>query len=722
MRRRAVLSPCIALMLTLLGSASCSTTRVLSEGEYRLASNSVEFEGDADGLAASDISSYIKQPANSYFIFGWSPSLNIYNWSDPAKDDWLNNAIRKVGVAPVVFDPYQVVNSRENIARHLEYLGYYGSEVYSRVDTVRRTTKVTYVVRPGKRLRIDSLVFRVPEGEFEKEFFSDRDNILIGEGEWLSEKLLEKESERGAAYFRNLGYYDFSKFNYFFEADTLSGRNILTYRIRGHTRNEAESSSSRLQKYRIGDVSISFSSQLNFREKVIRELNVIRPGDWYSEKMTDMSYRRLSALRVFNNIGIEMIPADSAVVDCRISMGESSRQGVKFNLETSTNANGLWGISPQVNFFHKNLFHGGEWLSLGFTGNYQAKFGTDTRANEFGVNASLSFPRFLGLPYRVFKGPAIPRTEIQLSLNYQNRPEFVRWLGAANLAYVGNSGQLYYQLYPLRTTVVKVNKMSEEFSTTLLHNLYLWDSFYDHIDAGVGGQLYLTSDSDLIPKTSYKFLRFTFDLSGNAISLLNPWLPEDDELGDKLFLGLRYAQYVRAEMQLGRAFRFNPGSALAMQLSAGIGKAYGSSSSMPFERQFYVGGANSMRGWQARALGPGNSEVFEWFTIPSQTGDWKLEFDLEYRQRLFWKIEGALFAECGNVWQWDDVLPGSWFQSLAADWGIGLRVNLNFILLRVDWGAKLYEPSRAQGERFLRPSQWLGSDGCAFHFGVGYPF
>ena len=721
---RLVTPACVFLAFATLAAASCSTTRVLADGEYRLASNSVEFDGKPDGLSSSDISSYIKQQANSYFIFGWSPSLNIYNWSNPEKHDWINNAIRKIGIAPVVYDGYQVASSRENIVRHLEYLGYYNSAVSSRVDTVGRLARVTYTVKPGKRLRIDSLVFRIPEGKFAEEFNADKDNILVKEGDWLSEKILEKESERGTAFFRNNGYYDFSKFNYFFEADTLSGKNILTYHIGEQTRNEPESNVSRIIKYKIGNVSISHSADVKFREKVLKDLNVIKPGDWYSEKTANLSYSRLSALRVFNNVGIEMEPADSAVVDCSITMGESKLQGVKFNLEASTNANGLYGLSPQVNFYHKNIFHGGEWLSLGFTGNFQGKPGTDVRANEFGVNASLSFPSFLGLPNRLFKGATIPRTEIQLSLNYQNRPEFVRWIGSANFGYVGNTGHLLYQLYPLRTTLVKVNDMSDAFTLTLLRNLYLWDSFIDHLDAGVGGMFYLTSDPDLIPKTAYSFLRFSFDLSGNVISLLNPWLPVD-EYGQKLFLGVNYSQYVRAEMQLGKAFRFGPGSALAMQLTAGAGLAYGESSgSMPFERQFYVGGASSMRGWQARALGPGNYEIFDWFTIPSQTGDWKLEFDLEYRQKLFWKIEGAVFAEAGNVWMWEgyDYERGRWAETLAADWGLGVRLNLDFILLRLDWGAKVYEPSRAEGSRWLRPDQWFASDGCAFHFGIGYPF
>lgn len=139
-----------------------------------------------------------------------------------------------------------------------------------------------------------------------------------------------------------------------------------------------------------------------------------------------------------------------------------------------------------------------------------------------------------------------------------------------------------------------------------------------------------------------------------------------------------------------------------------------------------------MRGWQTRALGPGYSKQNDAFIIPSQTGDIKLEMNLEYRFDLFWKIEGALFTDVGNVWnlQYQNTteglqgafLPDDFVNSLAADWGVGVRVNLEFILLRVDFGMKMRDPSRAEDKRLLGPREWLRGGNNAFHFGIGYPF
>ena len=716
MKRTAFILVCLVLL------ASCSTTRVLAPGQYRLAKNTIKIEDKKSGVNASDVSSYVRQQANSYFIFGWSPSLNIYNWSDPQKDDWLNNSLRSIGVAPVVFDGFRVASSRDNIAKHLDYLGYYNSTVASKVDTLRRLVKVTYFVQPGKRCRIDSIVYKVPDGEFRKDFLKDLPNSLVKRGDYLNEKTLEAESVRGASYFRNMGYYDLSKYNYVFQADTLGPANILTYEIREYSRSESPAGAAPLRKYKFGNVRIEHSADVPFRESVLKGINVIHPGDYYSESLVNRSYNRLTSLRVFNTVGIELSPVDSTTVDCRISMGESKLQGFKVNLEASTNSTGLLGLSPNVSFYHKNIFHGGEWLSLGFTGNFQWQPGTDTRATEFGVNTSLSLPCFLGIPNSRFKGANIPRTEIQASLNYQNRPEFMRWIGNVSYGYSGGGGKFFYQLYPLRATVVKVGQVSTEFLYSLIHNLYLWDGFYDHIDMGIGGQLYWTTNTDIVPKGSWRYARLFFDSSGAAVSLLSRWLPED-ESGNKLVFGLPYSQYVRLQAQLGRTFALGPDSSVAFRLDAGAGYAYAESSSMPFERSFYVGGASSMRGWQARALGPGADPLGDFFSIPSQTGDWKLEMDMELRQRLFWKIEGALFAEAGNVWQYDAFNYREWPQTIAADWGLGLRLNLDFILLRLDWGAKLYEPSREEGCRWLlSPVDWFDGNGCALHFGVGYPF
>ena len=718
-----ILLSVIALLLLI----SCSTTKLLPEGAYRLASNKVEFAG-REKVAVSEVTQYIRQQPNSYFLLGWNPFLNVYNWSN-GSGEGINGFWEKIGVPPVVFDPALVESSRENIAAHLQTLGYYGSRIDADVQYEDRLAKVKYIVQLGKRYPIDRLVFEVPDGQFGAEFRADSANVSVKPGDFLSEKSLDAESARGAAVFRNLGYYDFNKNHYFFEADTLTDRTTLYYRIKGYTRNESAASDAPIRKYRIGRVNISHPAEIPFRESLLRKFNTIRPGVWYSEQMVNATYARFSALKVFNDVTIEMSPSDTATVDCDIRLSGTDLMGFKANVEASTNASGLLGFSPQISFYHKNLFHGGEWLNLGFSGNWQYLPSSGAHSTEFGISSSLSFPRLLGYPMERIRGINIPRTEISASFNYQNRPEYRRSLASLNYGYSGQMGRrFFYQINPLQFNLTKLYSISEEFVRVMQDYPYLWETFDDHIDAGVGLMLYHTTDADVVPKTAYHYERINLDLSGNVLSLFNAVLPEREIIEgwtQRLLFGLPYKQYVRAELNLGRVLRFgwNDGQALALHLTAGAGWAYGNSTALSFEKQFYCGGASSMRGWQARTLGPGSEPLSAYFVLPSQTGNFKLEADLEYRFPMFWKLEGALFAEAGNVWEMgSSELAGIRLpDTIAGDWGLGLRVNLDFILLRLDAGFRVHDPARSAGDRWVGPKGWF-SGASAIHFGVGYPF
>lgn len=700
---------------------SCSTTKLVPEGRYRLASNKVEVTDSK--INPAEVTPYIRQQANKSLLFGWNPMLSVYNWSD-GSGKGVNRMWEKLGVAPVIFDPLMVGESKTNIANHLAYIGYYHADVEAEVSTKDKMANVKYIINPGERYQIGEVIYDVPSGEFAQCFYADTANITVKKGSILSESLLEAESVRGATYFRNLGFYDFNKNNYFFEADTLSaGKVKLYYRIRGYTRNETQDFDRPITKYTIGEVSLHRPAEIPFKDRVLKRYNTIKPGLIYNETMVNNTYNRFSSLKVFNNVSVEMTPTDSSTVNCDIRLSGARPMGVKANLEASSNSSGLIGISPQINLYHKNIFHGGEWLNIGFTGNFQFMPRSDVKANEFGVTASLSLPQMLGLKVSKVKGPNIPRTEFKLSLNYQNRPEYRRTMGTFSYGYTGQiSTKWSYQIYPVQINLSKVFSLSQDFAEKIAQNPLFGDSFKDHIDAGLSGVMYYRSNPDVVPKTSYTFANFNFDLSGNLLSLFNSLMPYSDDLGSRLIFGLPYSQYVKSEVAFGHVFRFGrrDGQALAFRLDAGIGKAYGNSVTMPWEKMLYCGGANSMRGWQARTLGPGFDVWNDMFIIPSQVGDLKLEADVEYRFNMFWKLEGALFAEAGNVWLNDIVedIAGS----IAGDWGLGLRVNLDFILLRLDAGFRVHDPARPAGERWLTPASWFKTNGYAIHFGVGYPF
>ena len=279
--------------------------------------------------------------------------------------------------------------------------------------------------------------------------------------------------------------------------------------------------------------------------------------------------------------------------------------------------------------------------------------------------------------------------------------------------------------------IVNLFNLDEDFYKTLANDPFLKNAYQNHFDLGSGATLYYTTNSSTNPQETYFYSRLQFDIAGNLLSTFKS-LMQKDANGSGMIWNTPYSQFVRGELTIGRTWVFgrNSGQSIATRLLAGAGHAYGNSSALPFEKHFYGGGANSLRGWQARTVGPGLSPRDTSFVIPNQTGDMKLEANLEYRFNMFWKVAGAVFMDAGNVWtlntdkaateresmfRWD-----TFGQSIAANWGVGLRLNFGFLLLRVDMGMKIHDPART--DKWVNPGQWLKRDNYALHFGVGYPF
>ena len=692
---------------------SCSTTRTLESDQLRLDSNEVIIVNDENFPAAS-LQNYIRQKPNSS-ILGLKPMLYVYNLSD-GSDKGLNKFWKILGEAPVVYEQNKVELSKNSIKNHLENLGYYNSKVESELRLKGQVAKVRYYVTLGERYKIDSIIFNLParRRDFVSDFNSELSEMKIKVGDYLSEQSLDAEVQRSLASLREKGYFSLNMNCYSFVADTLGKDASVTLE---YIISEDERP---LKKAKIGEVSINVPENLDVREDVLKGVNLIMPGQTYSESVVSNTFNRFSSLKVFKTVGIDMSAVSDDKVNCDITLSKSQQQGFKTNLEFSTNSSGLIGISPQLSFYHKNFFKGGEWFNLGFVGNFQFKPNDNISSEEFGTSLSLSLPRLIGVDNRHIKGPNIPRTEINLAFNYQNRPEYTRNIMSTSFGVSGIiRGRFYYQFYPLQLNYVRLFNLNEDFMKNLEKNPFMKYSYQDHCDLGLGSSLFYNSSTELVPKSDYHSFKLNFDLSGNVLSLFRGLMKQNSS-GEALVLGAPFSQYARIEASMVKAIRFgeNDSKSLAFRLLAGAGWAYGNSTAMPYEKQFYCGGASSMRAWQARALGPGASKMDETFSIPSQTGDIKLEADMEYRFPLVWKLEGALFAELGNVWKSES---GVRLEELAADYGLGLRVNLDVLLLRFDWGIRLRDPS-LDGDKWLDPLSALKIGGSAISFGVGYPF
>lgn len=763
----------LIILLTAVLLFSCSTTKLIPTGSSRLKANKVLLDAGSK-VTSNDIVPYIKQKPNTYFILGWNPFLNIYNWGNGKGKCW-DKFVKKIGQEPVIFDNDLITSSKKNINNHLLFLGYYNSVITDSVITKKKKTTVLYKVKPGTQYKINEIKYSIKDTSIKNLYFADTINSIIKLGTFLSEEKLNKESERATQEFRNKGYYGFTKNYFFFEADTIGLANSvnLLIKIEDYTRNEFATDAKSHKIFKIDSVIItpirnnskfsknnrlirtendSISSQTIdttvfngvyliskntplLRPKVSARMNLIVPGSVYNEKTIENTYSRFSNLRLFSSVNIQVNERDSNKVSCNIKLISSQLQGYKISLDASSNSSGLLGISPGLSYYHKNLFRGGEYFTLSFMGDFQFKANSNIRSTEFGISTSLSTPNFLLLPDKIFKSKTIPRTEFTVSYNYQQRPEYTRNIISATYGYSWNRyNKHFYKVNPIQVSIVKLFDLSEEFFGNL-RDPFLKNSYQDHFDFGLGGTYYYTTDASQTPSKSYFYLRAQADVSGNLLSAFNKLL-DSNLIGSRLIWGSPYSQYARGEVSGVYTWKFgkNVNQSLAARLLVGAGLGYGNSSALPFEKLFWSGGANSLRAWQARTVGPGYAQVDTLFTIPNQTGSMKIEANLEYRFPLFWMFEGALFADVGNVWNFRDSseyeddtyqLNKSFFsfkdfyKHLAFDWGLGIRLNFGFALIRLDMGFKTFDPAL---DLWLGPKQWFKKGNYGIQFGVGYPF
>ena len=760
--------------------AACSTTKVIPQGESRLKQNHIKVL-NSKSYKVSELEPYLKQKPNTYFIFEWNPFLNIYNWSN-GKDNGWDRFVKKIGQEPVIFDPTLVNSTKTNLKNHLVYEGYYDSDVADDVVTKNKKTTVNYNITLGKRYTIDQITYTIEDNELADVFFCDSLQNIIEKGVYLSEEYLNAKSEEIASDLRNRGYFGFTKNYLFFTADTigLDGKANLDVSIKNYTRNETPNEAKKHEVFHIGKVTmeplrkpqnplvyqfvgdsavalpamnlytptdsvyyrnflVKYRNKLLIRKRVLARLNSVAPDSLYNEQKIANTYTRLSNLKLFSSVNIQMTQTDSNTVDCNMKLTASELQGYKLAFQTSINSNGLFGISPSVSYYHKNLFRGAEVLSVSLMGDFQFGFNNDKRATEFGAATSLSTPNVLLFPDKIFKSTNIPRTEFALSYNYQERPEYTRNIISGSYSYVWSvADKLFYKIAPVQVGIVKLYNLKPDFYESL-RDPFLINSYQDHFDLGLGTSFYYTTDSSPVPQHSYFYLRWQNDLSGNLLSLFNSSMKQNAN-GERLIWNSPYSQYYRGEISTVYTWKFGKREdhAIAARFLGGFGIGYGNSVTLPFEKRFWAGGAYSLRAWQARSVGPGYTQMDTTFTIPNQTGDIRLEANVEYRFPMFWNFEGAVFVDAGNVWnhkgklekgsngsditdsnrdgvfKWDN-----FYRHIAADWGAGLRLDLDFVLLRLDLGFKLYDPAEND---WKGPRSIFKKGNYGVQFGVGYPF
>lgn len=743
---------------------------------------------DKDGL-----DTYVRQSPNKR-IFGIDFYVWVYEKANPEKDNWWNNFKRKIGEEPVLLDSTLTDKSLQNLQTYLHTRGYFSSSVRCDVDTTRRKRRayLTYAIKQGEPTRIDSLCYDFKDETLRNIILSDTASSILERGSILDIERLNAERDRIASMLNNRGYFDFTANNISYEVDTIGRgvdaevRMIIRPTLKGYDERGVpiyENNS----VYRLRNINVyptydpMLRSTSGFRDdaqidtidyyglKVIRDQKttpqlrtaVLRrtiplyPNYIYDASQINRTNKELMSLGFFRNskIVFERVPSldnyityigegeSSTIVadtkesylDCNIYATPALKQSMKVEVEASSTST-FYGFSATLGYSNKNVFRGAEAFDIAARFGFEFMYARDVEkrsAQEFGLTAGLSFPRFLA-PFSIAPrdNVAQPRTRLELAFDYQDRPYYRRNIFTTRWAYSWQQGERSsFVLRPVDINWIDVKSVDQKFLEDI-DNRYLQTSFESQLTAGLSASwIYNTQRSDFDQNVT--IVRANLESAGNLIQGLES-LFSHHATGKEYYeiLGIRYSQYVRGELSASHKIDLGYKMALAGRLFGGVGVTYGNSygRSIPFDRMFYCGGANSMRGWVPRTLGPGNKSQPKDATYPAQVGDVRLEANLEFRFPVWWIFHGALFCDLGNVWYLRDTEDSSpeevfrfnnFYKQLGFNTGLGLRIDVTFVVLRFDLGIQLHNPGMPEGERWIHNFKWSN---MALNFGVGYPF
>ena len=761
------------LLYLALSLASCSATKFVPDGSYLL--DEVKIHTDNKEIKPSDMRLYVRQNPNSKWFSTIKTQLYVYNWSGRDSTKWFNRFLRKIGDAPVIYNESDAIRSQEEIAKAVQNLGYMGASVKRTTKTKKKKLKLFYEITSGKPYIVRTLKYDISDKKIAEYLRNDSTQSMLREGMLFDVNVLDAERQRITDYLLCNGYYKFNKDYITYTADTARNTHqvdltlhLLPYKTYvGDTPKEHFQykinkinfitdydvlQSSALSSIEINDslhyngFPIYYKDKLYLRPKVLVDNLRFASGDLYDERNVQKTYTyfgRLSALKYTNIRFFETQNGDSTQLNCYVMLTKSKHKSISFELE-GTNSAGDLGAAASVSFQHRNLFRGSETFMVKFRGAYEAISGLQPgyknhNYTEYGVETSINFPNFL-FPFLTsdFKRRIKATTEFGLQYNYQLRPEFSRTIASASWSYKWIQKQkIQHRIDLLDISYLYLPWISSQFQEDYINkdkdNYILKYNYENRLIVRMGyNYSYNSAGGTLVNNTittnSYS-IRAGFESAGNILYGISKMINmRKNKDGEYAILGIPYAQYLKGDFDFAKNIIIDHRNSLAFHAGIGIAVPYGNAKVVPFEKRYFSGGANSVRGWSVRNLGPGSFAGDGNFM--NQSGDIKLDASIEYRTRLFWKFRGAAFIDAGNIWTIREYenQPGGVFEfdkfykQIAVAYGLGLRLDLDFFVLRFDGGMKAINPKYKEAKERYPIIHPRFSRDFAFHFAVGYPF
>lgn len=725
----------IALTALILLTA-CSATKFISDGDYLL--DQVEVKSAQKDFNVSLLEPYVRQKANSKWFSLFKIPLATYSLSGTDTIRWINRMLKNIGEAPVVYDTVMAERSCEALRSAMSNMGYLHSEVELQTRRKGKKVRVTYILKSGEPYYLRNVRYDIADDSIRALLDADRQYTLRTGAPFTVERL-DAERNRITNFLLENGYYKFNKDFIHFSADSArDSREIdLTLHLDKYRPN-SNAPETLHPRYTIGTVSYASGDKGNIqlRPKVLQYNTAIIPGTPFSANALQKTYNnfaRLKAIR-YTNIKFSELP-DTSVLDCDIQVSTNKPHTLSFQPE-GTNTAGDLGAAASLTYENRNIFHGSELFSIELRGAFEAITGLEGYQNqdyeEYSVEAKLQFPRFVA-PFlsKTFRRRSTASSELSVAWDLQNRPEFhrrvfstawrYRWAEPRHhVSYRFDLLDLNYVYMPWISATFKHDYLDSVSNRNAILRYNYEDLFIMKMGFGI------TYNNDKLA------LRANVETAGNLLgAFANMASFRKNDVGQHTLFNIAYAQYVKFDFDFTKQIRFDTHNVLALHGAFGIAYPYGNSTVLPFEKRYFSGGANSVRGWGVRELGPGKFKGTDGrIDFINQTGDMKLDLSAEYRTFLFWKFDGAAFIDAGNIWTLRSYAeqPGGQFKisefykQIAVAYGVGLRLNFGYFILRFDMGMKAINPAYENHKEhyaFLNPD--FGRD-FSFHFAVGLPF
>ena len=754
---------------------SCAPARWVADDQYLLDRNKIKLEQKKElrkeHIRKQEIKNFIRLEPNIR-ILGVRFNLWLYNLAGPEKDKKIHKWLRKTGDEPVILDTMAVKKSSEQIRSYLKTKGYFNSRVEDSLVLKEKRARVFYHVIPGKPYIVEDFQYDVGDSVLMGIISGDTSRTLIRRGAPFDVEVLDAERARIEKLMRDSGFYSFTKDEIRFLADSSGRDHSIELRLVIKENPGSRSDEFRISdRYRVRDVIffVDYNPQASLEDpggyyaaldtlyedgyyyvsyrrpdfvkrKIIRNANYIRPGARYSLLNVERTRSHLTGLRVYRYVNIYFSPAGSneageRLIDCHVQLSPVMQQSYAIELE-GTNSSGNLGGAINFQYQHRNLFHGAENLRLSFKQSLEA-LAQETKGIKqiigSSVEADMTLPKFLFplINSERFIKKYNPKTNISFSFNYQRRPDYTRTIFSGQMWYSWMSSKnASHIVSPISVNAVNLSYIDPAFLAHLDTTTYLAFSYRD-VFIPSGSYSYIYDNKVFGRRTDRLYMRFNAEFAGNLLYAgYKASNAAPDSSGAYNFLDLQFAQYVKADFDFRYTAVLNEANSIVFRGFAGAGVPYLNSRALPFEKQYYSGGANGIRAWQVRSLGPGTYRV-ENTRFYNQTADMKLEANIEYRFKLFWVLEGALFLDAGNIWSLNknDDRVGALFhvervlKDMAVGTGFGTRLDFNYFLFRIDLGMKLRDPAMISENKWIpgtRPYRF--SRDFAIQVGIGYPF